>query len=103
MKQHARQRVTIALPAREYSELLEHIVVGKQKTSQQITQLGHRRSRRDLLNVIQHAPFRIENFVLVLGEIVRLSVVSERILSGSERLAAIEHANQCRLARSIHS
>ena len=39
-EEHPGQRITVALAARKHSNALEHVVLRKQKTSQQAAQLG---------------------------------------------------------------
>ena len=46
MQQHPRQRIAIALAAREHADGLEDVVFGEQETAEQAAQLGHGLLRR---------------------------------------------------------
>ena len=67
--------------------LLENVVLGKQKTSQQTAQLGIGGTRRLALQIVQHARVRVELFVLILREIVDFGVVAQPIFARAERLS----------------
>ncbi len=52
--QHARQRVAVALAARQHADPLEHIVVRKQEASQQTAQLRLRGRGATTLQIVDH-------------------------------------------------
>src|SRR5207237_10592211 len=71
-QQHSRERVTIPFPARKHADALEHVIIGKKKGAQQRAQLGliangrWRKARQ----IVDQARVRIEDFILVLLEII---------------------------------
>src|ERR1700687_3641300 len=70
MQQHSQQRVAVALAAREHADALENVIGGEQEASQKAAQLGLRRARRNLAQIVEDARIRIELLVLVLCEVI---------------------------------
>ena len=103
MKQHAQQGVAVALAAGKHADALEHIALGEQERPQQAAQLGLRGARRQLLQIVEHALFRIELLVLVLREIIRLDVVSQATLSASHRIQPGQKTDQRGFPCSVHA
>src|SRR5208283_525591 len=87
MQQQPQQGIAPAFAARKNSSLLEYVVFGKKKTSQQAAQFGLRRARRKLAQIVENPRLRIELLVLILREIIGLHVVSEAEFAARERFA----------------
>ena len=103
VQQHTQQGIAAALSAGEHSDFLEDVVFGEEKTSQQAAQLGLRGPRRHVAEIVNHAGVGIEFFVLVLGKVVSLNIVSKPELAAGERLRAREQLDEGRFTCSVHT
>ena len=104
-QQHARQRVAVALAAREHADALEDVVVGKQETAEQGAQarLVAEGRGRDAGEVVEQPRVRIERLVLVLREVVGLHVVPQAEFAGRHRLLAGQQLDERGFARAVHA
>jgi len=77
MEQQAKQCIAPTLAAGEYSDLFEHIVFGKQKTSEQAAEFRLGGARGSFAEIVNHARIGIQLFVLILREVVCLNIVAQ--------------------------
>src|SRR5438067_788594 len=103
MQQHAQKGIAIALTSRQYPNLFEYIVIGKQERAQQSPEFGLSRTRGDFPQVIQNARLGIEFLVLILRKVIRLNVVPDFIFSRSSRFCPGEQFDQRRFPCTIHA
>src|SRR5581483_5916523 len=103
MQQHAEQRIPVPLAAREHADALEDIITRKEKTAEQVAQIRLARGGCNPTKIVENAGFLVEFFVLVLGEIIELHVVTKLVLARGERLDSGKEFNKRGLPCPIHS
>src|SRR5580693_2805518 len=103
MQQQAKQGVAAAFAAGEHSDLLEHVIFGKQKTAEQAAEFSLRGARGRVAQIVDHPRVSIEFFVLILGEVVSLNVVAEAEFAMRCPFGARQKLDQCRFAGAVHA
>ena len=95
-KQHARQRVAVALAARKHPDALEDLVVRKEEAAEQAAQLGlaAQGGGGHGGNIVDQAGLGVKRLVLVLREVVHLYVVPQTALAGGRGLRPRQQLDQ---------
>ena len=103
MDQQLGECVAVALSAGEHAQRFKNVIPGEPKRPEQPARLGLRQVRRGIGEVLKHAARRIEHLVLVLGEVVRLDVVSEAEAACGRRIQLGQQSDQRGFARAVHA
>jgi hypothetical protein len=97
----SRQGVAIALAAGEDAERLEDVVAAEEKTAEERTELDFRDFEGGAADVVEHAGIAVEDFVLVLREILADYVVAEFDMAGGGCFIAGEELDEGGLACAV--
>src|SRR6185369_16629351 len=81
MEKHFQERIAVSLPTGKDGDALEHFIRRKQEAAQKIAQLSLPRTRRIVSQIVQHASIWIEFFVLVLGEVISLNLMTKLVFT----------------------
>src|SRR5215472_1303227 len=103
MQQHAQQSIAVTFASGEHAYAFENIISGKQKTAEQVAQIGFARRWRYAAEIIENARLLVQLFVLVLRKIIALNVMPDVVLAACQRLDSGKQLDQRRLPCSIHA
>ena len=101
--QHSGESVAVALSAGEHADALEYVVFGEEEAAEDAAEFGVAGARRDAAQVFENGEFGIEDFVLILGEVIGLGVVPEVEFAGGDGLFAGKDLDERRFSGAVHA